>query len=761
MFLTLALSPVLNADAQMTRSQLLRKFYQVTTLHENGKDADAIAICEEIAAAYPKLPDTYMRMAKIYDEGGEEELALVMYRQYISLEMDDKKAAESRQRLAQLEQKFGVESMEKQEDEALKALVAKSAETRPEPYAATSGQKQTVTAAASERPVTAPVPAAGGQKVAGGGVTSFFDLSALAATAVVDQPEPEPEPLVVENHTPAVEEKIVEEKIVEEKVVEEKVVAEEIFAEESTPVPEPEIDLTAIESAVPASADMCASPFLFQQHAKLLEENGIPRVTACNSSPRIKKTFGDVSDLAGRWISSKYDEDTGLEYIIFDFTAVGTGLNVTFDKSSGIFLGKRDNLLSASWSAVRSIWSTDGADYDPSELKDNTMSCTFKPDNLNFVFPLKRKNKPDFATIGKNVMEGIGAVIPFGSIASKMGGNLITYMSQNKGATMFQTILNFNVSSVTDNVLKCTMTVTEKQTGGVKDKELMIESESFYLYRVSQNYDCFRYKYEGGDGAIYKKVYSKLDEESESDPEKLFPLAYMSYYGVGSTFGNVDIVRVSHSLGQMQKLAESNGCNRARAWIVPVCYNLSLDEKHYPMRLQRKYFRDFAEKQLGEMLIEKYPYSYGLQADIFAGSQSDTDKALGYYEQGAALSDPYSLYKLGMVYKEGQLTGRNYEKSIGYFRQAADAGYADAWLQIALAYKNAYGVETDYTNYIKCLYKAIDAGSIDAIKELSLAYFWGIGVERNVETAMLVKRVSLSTSHDVWHDVLKSYGYSL
>ena len=81
-------------NAQMTRGQLLRRYYQITQLHSSGKDAEAIAICEEITSMYPKLPDTYLRMAQIYDDGSENELALVMYRTYASLEMDDKKVAE-------------------------------------------------------------------------------------------------------------------------------------------------------------------------------------------------------------------------------------------------------------------------------------------------------------------------------------------------------------------------------------------------------------------------------------------------------------------------------------------------------------------------------------------------------------------------------------------------------------------------------------------------------------------------------------------
>lgn len=106
-----------SASAQMTRGQLLRKYYQITQLHNSGKDSEAIALCEEITAMYPKLPDTYLRMAQIYDEGGEQEMALVMYRTYTSLEMDDKKVAEVSGRMKELESKLGAKSFEQQEEE--------------------------------------------------------------------------------------------------------------------------------------------------------------------------------------------------------------------------------------------------------------------------------------------------------------------------------------------------------------------------------------------------------------------------------------------------------------------------------------------------------------------------------------------------------------------------------------------------------------------------------------------------------------------
>ena len=161
------------AAAQMTRGQLLRKYYQITQLHNSGKDAEAIALCEEITAQYPKLPDTYLRMAQIYDEGGESEMALVMYRTYASLEMNDRKLAETAPRMKELEEKLGAKSFEQQEQEAFDKLIAETAvkeqEKVPELIVETS--QPAITSSA----------------------TSLFDLSTLITSANTKEPEPEPE----------------------------------------------------------------------------------------------------------------------------------------------------------------------------------------------------------------------------------------------------------------------------------------------------------------------------------------------------------------------------------------------------------------------------------------------------------------------------------------------------------------------------------------------------------------------------------------
>ena len=287
---------------------------------------------------------------------------------------------------------------------------------------------------------------------------------------------------------------------------------------------------------------------------------------------------------------------------------------------------------------------------------------------------------------------------------------------------------------------------------------MVIEERSFHLFRVPDSYKPYEYSSNVQENALYRAMYTKLENETLTDPNLLFPLAYMSYYGVGMGKKADEVDRLSKAIVQMQKLADQ-GCLRASAWLIPVYYNLSIDEKHYPMRIQRKRFREMSDQHMSTMLMAYNPYVYGLNGDILASGNSAPEEIAAEYEKGASKGDPYSLYCLGRAYKEGVIKTRDLDKSFECFTKSAEKGYADAYWQIALAYKSGLGVASDYNQYIHSLFQAIDAGSIEAVDELSTAYFWGIGVKRDVDMAQQVRRNYFYLKHNIWRDVLALYGF--
>ena len=708
------------ADAQMTRGQLLRKYYQITQLHSNGKDAEAIAICEEITAMYPKLPDTYLRMAQIYDDGGELELALVMYRTYASLEMDDKKLSEVTPRMKELETKLEVKSFEEQEQEQFEQLMAETAETAPAVTISTSA-------------------------------TSLFDLSALVASANTKEPEPEPEPEPEEDITALA------------------VAAPEPEPEpipEPEPEPEPEItqeiqqqadNLVDKASAAEVKPD-CSTPYLFSPHPDVVDELKLKRDGQYTARVTPKRSFSSKSDLTGKWVSSVFSAETGRDFIILDIEQMGSSLSAMLDEESGLFLDKKNSMFKSSWNAVKSIWSSDGADFDATELIGSAIRGDFSEESFDFTFSLRKKDKPNVATIGRDVMDGLSLFIPFGALASRIGSTLLNYASRKISNEKFQTTINFSLKSVTDNVLACSYIVSERHTTADGTRDKVIEERSFHMFRVPEKYKPYTSSSNIQENALYRAMYAKLEQEAQKDPDKLFPLAYMSYYGAGIGKKADEIDRLTKAIVQMQKLADL-GCIRASSWLIPVYYNLSIDEKHYPMRMQRKKFRELSDSHMSTMLMAYNPYVYGLNGDILASGNSDPEEVAAEYEKGASQGDAYSLYCLGKAYKEGVIKSRDLDKSLECFQQAAQKGYADAYWQIALAYKSGLGVTSDYNRYIHSLIEAIDAGSIEAIDELSVAYYWGIGVDRDIDMAQQVRRSYFYVKNNVWRDVLTLYGF--
>lgn len=742
------------AAAQMTRGQLLRKYYQITQLHNSGKDAEAIALCEEITAQYPKLPDTYLRMAQIYDEGGESEMALVMYRTYASLEMNDKKLAETAPRMKELEEKLGAKSFEQQEQEAFEKLIAETAAKEQDkvPELIVETSQPAITSSA----------------------TSLFDLSTLITSANTKEPEPEPEdeqPVQPENRPDASPEPEGGQEIslFDISAVDfSNTVKEDEPAAQPEPEPEPEPEITQDirleadnifdKASEKEEKPDCNTPYLFSRHPDIIDELQLNRNAQYNAKVTPKRSFDSRSELTGKWVSSVFSAESGREFVILDIDQMGNSLSVMINEESGLFLDKRNSMFKTSWNAVKSIWSSDGADFDASELIGCATRGDYSDESFDFTFSLKRKDKPNVATIGRDIMDGLSLFIPFGGLASRIGSTLLNFAGRKISNEKFQTTINFSLKGVTENVLACNYIVSEKHTSADGSRDMVIEERSFHLYRVPDSYKPYSYSSNVQENALYRAMYTKLENEAITDPDKLFPLAYMSYYGVGMGKKADELDRLSKAIVQMQKLAD-HGCLRASAWLIPVYYNLSIDEKHYPMRIQRKKFRDLSDMQMSTMLMAYNPYVYGLNGDILASGNSDPEEIAAEYEKGAQEDDAYSLYRLGMAYKEGVIKSRDLDKSLEYLRKSADKGYADAYWQLALAYKSGLGVSPDYNQYIHLLFQAIDNGSIEAVDELSVAFFWGIGVNRDVDMAQQTRRSYFYLKNNIWRDVLALYGF--
>lgn len=117
---------VSNASAQqVTRGQVLKAMYKADSYHGQGQDSMAIVVLDSMANLVPRLSVIYEREARIYEamydktkDASALNAAVLMYRKYLSLEMNVNKTSEASSKLHLLEDKLNVSHFEDIEAEA-------------------------------------------------------------------------------------------------------------------------------------------------------------------------------------------------------------------------------------------------------------------------------------------------------------------------------------------------------------------------------------------------------------------------------------------------------------------------------------------------------------------------------------------------------------------------------------------------------------------------------------------------------------------
>ena len=789
------------ASAQVTRGQLLTKFYKASTYHNAGNDEKAIEIYNEIATLAPMYPDTYLRIAEIYDKANNVEAALLMYRKYINLELDDAKVEEPSKRLKELESQLGVKHYEDIEAEQTVQLYAKYNVVQQEPQSqnqvensnnsnagglqlfAENKKTHTETVKADEsvemeaaEDAVREEPALNEAPVKKQGLT-LFSMAALVETrnevALEEEQEAGVEDDVVAEDT-VVDDYLERANLVSSKIDGNVVSIEDEFVqnvadgqgvamEDKIELDNDFLEKVRLQSAPAKSADVVGGkeqpadmPLLTYMKKDRLSQYRIAPSAFDGTLPVSANGMDISSFLSGKWVSSECNGN-GREIWMFDIAQAGTAWYVSLDDASGVYLKEEEGVVDASWHAIKSVFA-----YDHSmskrikELKEKTVSVKVDNNVLSYTFVSEHQHKPNKAvyTWSRNILEGVSGIIPFGGIVSQVGNTLINYVSEKDLQKTYTTTMQFYVKAVTPNALRCDYVVSEKERSSEGEKEIDKKHKSCFLYKAGANYNGFNFVSDNETNLYNMKLYKLLKADAEIDNKKLYPLAYMAYSGAGTKRS------MSKAIGAMQALADKDGSRRAKAWLVPMYYNLSNDVEAYPLRTSRKNFRKCADDLLGDLLVSGYPYAYSLQADIYVSNNPSDSQALPLYQKAAELGDVYALYKLGMIYVEGQLDNRDVAKAMAYFEEAGEKGYAEAYLQLALLYRYGKLVKQDYKKYTEYLLLAVNDGSVNALKEMSSAYYLGLGVENDFETANRMKELYMKAACDEWKEILTLYGYN-
>lgn len=117
----------------------------------------------------------------------------------------------------------------------------------------------------------------------------------------------------------------------------------------------------------------------------------------------------------------------------------------------------------------------------------------------------------------------------------------------------------------------------------------------------------------------------------------------------------------------------------------------------------------------------------------------DYEKAVNYYNTGAALGDSDCMYYLAGMYLTGNGVDRDLEKALEWFSKAADMGDSDSMVYLGVLYSNeSYSngeLELDYTKAREYFTKAVAEENEWGYYNLGLMYYYGRGGDVDFTTA--------------------------
>lgn len=698
------------AGEPITKGELLKTFYKANNYRDIGNDSMAIVTLEEVAMRIPRLPITYLRMAEIYDhmfevndaDAAALNGAVLMYRKYLSLELNDTKTQPVSARLRVLEDKMKIAHFEEEDQKAGEEQLAMDNAI---PVMETDEETERIAVATMAMKANV----IEGLKTEKTGVP----LSGISATL----------------NTP--------------------VVAEVRKEETSATV------MSDYAPEVLAKQSCDRLPDLGAVNMSRLKLYGIEPAVGIHTPKPCEETLS-ASLLEGHWVSS-ITTPSGRESWIFDIVPFGEGYSVALHRESGVV--NHDSEKRTFYNKIIGL-------LEDNEFLSNTKQTivcdqvegSVRGKTLSFTFESEKDYKPSTGiyTWGRTLLENLSSVIPFGNVVYKLGDTFLNKRTEKDVEAVFTIESRFNCSLVADGVLECRYAMKEKKTAKGKGTKIVNSALSrFYLYKTSEDYVCFTPMDLENEDMNYQPLFEKVSHDAVGTVEMNYPLALLYLHGIGTERSEVRAVEL------MTQLAKEKNCGRAMAWLSTFYFNLAYNNKEEVSASLRKKYLKTSNYWLGKMRSEQMAAWYALKADMNE-SCNETDSVLQYYKTGALKGDPYASYKMAVCALKGRyMKDKNPVMARTYLAEACRHNYPDAYLQLALMYRDGVGYPCDTAAYVQNLFKAVDMGSEAALGELSEAYIRGVGVERSFSMANLMREYRRNAENTVWMDILTLYGYDV
>ncbi|MFC0877621.1 tetratricopeptide repeat protein [Saccharicrinis sp. FJH2] len=148
-------------------------------------------------------------------------------------------------------------------------------------------------------------------------------------------------------------------------------------------------------------------------------------------------------------------------------------------------------------------------------------------------------------------------------------------------------------------------------------------------------------------------------------------------------------------------------------------------------------------KQAFEIFQECAKVNYK-QADYFLGmmykkgkgTQKNYKNAFSCFRHAAKRGNSQAAIQMGLMYKYGQYKKQNYKKAFKIFQNEIDRpNHGYALFQLGNMYYKGLGCEQDYKKAFDLYYASNKKNSVNGSNALAFCYRYGLGTEKNLESA--------------------------
>lgn len=131
------------------------------------------------------------------------------------------------------------------------------------------------------------------------------------------------------------------------------------------------------------------------------------------------------------------------------------------------------------------------------------------------------------------------------------------------------------------------------------------------------------------------------------------------------------------------------------------------------------------------------------------GVEQNYEKALEWFEKGAALGDGMCFHNLGIMYQYGCGVQQNYQRAINYYLQGGDTNSGICFARLGNLYESGEGVQQNYQKAIEYYQKGAELGDDWCINSLGLMYELGKGLPEDLAEAAKHYLVSAKLGNEV------------